>query len=136
MKKRVLFAFGAATLLCGVALPAFAQTAETDVLPSETFTDINVHNLPTPPVHPGRYTLPMRTVVVKDASLTSDSPLSDQFKYGSTEDLQRWAEAVRDCLKQKPVMARKVGDKEVRFVVNKAEGKLKLNANNKPVCIL
>lgn len=134
MKKRLLFAFSAATLLSGVALPAFAQTAETQVLPSETFTTINVQNLPTPPVLPGRFTLPIRTVVVKDASITSDTPLTDQFKLGTTEDLQRWAEAVRGCLKEKPLMARKVGDREVRFVVNKTEGKLKLNANNKPVC--
>lgn len=135
MKTRILTAFVAATtLLAGSAISASAQMAETDVLPSETYIEPRVLDLPTPPVLPAKYTLPMTILVVKDASITSDTPLADQYKYGTTEDLQKWAEAVRACLKDKPAMVRKVGDQEVRFVVNDTEGKVRLNANDKPVC--
>ena len=136
MNTRVLSALGAAAILAGVAFPATAQMAETDILPSETYIDTTVHNLPTPPVHPAKYTLPMKIMVVKDASITTDTPLADQYKYGTTEDLQKWAEAIRACLKDRPAMVRMVGDQSVRFVVNNTEGKIKLNANDKAVCPL
>jgi hypothetical protein len=134
MNTRILSGLGAAAILAGVSFPATAQTAQTEVLSSETFVEPSSLDLPTPPVLPARYTLPMRIVVVKDASITTNTPLADQFKYGTTEDLQKWAEAVRGCLKDKPAMVRQVGNKQARFVVNKSEGKIKLNSNDRPVC--
>lgn len=135
MKLHMLSPIGAAALVFASALTAMAQTAETQVLPSETYTNISTQMLPTPPVLTGKYTLPMKVVVAKDVSITSDAPLTDQYKYGKTEDLTAWSEAVRQCLKSRPVMVRVVGDQSLPFILNKEEGKLKLNANDKPVCI-
>ncbi len=129
MKTRVMSAFGAAALLMGATLPAFAQTAVTDVLYDEAITDIKTHNLPTPPVHPAKFTLPMNIQVVKDAAITTNTPITDQY----ATDLTKWAELVRESLKSKPVLVRVVGDQSVPFIVNGSEGKIKLNANDKPV---
>lgn len=130
MKMRVLSAFGAAAVLMGASLPASAQTATTPVLPDETITGVPSQKLPTPPVLTAKFTLPIVTQVAKDASITSNTPLTDQ--YGS--DYTKWAESVRECLKSKPILVRVVGDQSVPFVVNGSEGKLKLNANDKAVC--
>jgi hypothetical protein len=130
MKLRVLSAFSAVALLAGVSAPVFAQTAETQVLPEETITGVPSHTLPTPPVHPIKYTLPMDVRVVKDASITTNTVITD----ARGTELAAWAELVRQCLREKPVLVRVVGESQVPFIVNKAEGKLKLNANDKPVC--
>jgi hypothetical protein len=130
MKKSFLSVVSAAVVLAAGSLPAFAQTAQTDVLLDETITNVPTQKLPTPPVLTAKYTLPMVIQIVKDASITTDTPITDQYK----TDLPRWSEAVRACLKSKPVFVRVVGDKTVPFIVNGSQGTLKLNANNKPVC--
>jgi len=132
MKSSIVSAFTAAALLAGTAVSATAQTAVTDILPSETLTDVVTHNLPTPPVHPAKYTLPMTIKVVKDASITTSTPITDS----RGTDYKAWGEMVSECLKSKPMLVRVVGSKNVKFIVNKSEGKLKLNASDKPVCSL
>ena len=128
---RVLTAIGVVGALAGAALPAAAEvSAVTQILEKETYIEVAPHKLPTPPVHPALFTLPMNIVVVKDASITTNTPITDAV--GS--DYKTWAERVRECSMSKPILKRKVGDKELDFVVNGSEGKLKLNANDKPVC--
>jgi hypothetical protein len=129
MKMRVMSAFGVAALVVGASLPASAQTAETPVLPAETISGVTTHKLPTPPVHPAKYTLPMDIKVVKDPSITTNTPITDQY----AKDLAKWSELVRESLKSKPVLVRVVGEESVPFIVNGSEGKIKLNANDKPV---
>ncbi len=132
MKMRVLSAIGATAILMGASLPASAQTAETPVLPDETISGVPSQKLPTPPVLTAKYTLPMDIRIAKDAGITSNTLLTDQ--YGS--DYAKWAESVRECLKSKPILVRVVGEESVPFIVNGSEGKLKLNANDKAVCSL
>ena len=142
MKRYVVSAFTAAAVVIGASLTASAQTsttttttggqatAETQIFPQETITGVPKQDFPTPPVTPIRYTLPMDIKVTKDASVTTNTPITDQYP----SDLARWSELVSQCLKDKPMLVRVVDNQSVPFIVNKMEGKLKLNANDKPVC--
>ena len=105
-------------------------TAKTMVLDSETITGIKEVSFPTPPVTPAYFTLPIQVRVVKDASITSNTPITDK----SGADLSAWAAAIRACVADKPAFVRVVEDQEVPFMVNGGEGKVRLNANDKPVC--
>lgn len=87
-------------------------------------------DLPTPPVAPIYFTLPIELSIVKDPAVATDTPITDKL----TSDYTAWGAAIRDCYMQKPIFVRKVGDEQVPFVVGGSEGKIKLNANDKPVC--
>lgn len=148
MTMRLLSALTAAALMGMVSLPAMAQettetepqtepqattelTAETDVFPSETITGVEKFYMPTPPVGPIYFNLPMDIQVVKDDSVTTDTPITDQ--YGS--DLPKWIELVRGCLiNEKPDLVRVVEEEQAPFIINGTPGRIKLNANDKPVC--
>jgi len=137
MNLRNLSVLGVATVVTGFAIPGFAQTtapiaatAETPILPQETVSGVTSYTLPPYPVQPYYYTLPNNIVIVKDTSVTTNTPITD----AKGKDLAAWSESVRTCLKTKPVLVRVVGDKQVPFVVDKTPGTLKLNANDKPTC--
>ncbi|MGI0495202.1 hypothetical protein ACN4EG_25775 [Alkalinema pantanalense CENA528] len=116
------------------ALPARAAdmpTATTPALEKETITGARSVELPTPPVAPMYFTLPIEVKVVKDTSVTTDTPITDK----NSKDIAAWAAAVSACLKEKPALVRQVGEEQVPFDVNgTANGTIKLNANDKPVC--
>jgi hypothetical protein len=99
-------------------------------LEEESITGIKEVTLPTPPIAASKFTLPMQVQVVKEASVTSDTPITDQM----SKDIPNWGAAVSACLRDKPAFVRVVGDKQVPFMVNGTEGKIRLNANDKPVC--
>jgi hypothetical protein len=107
-----------------------AQTATTPALEEETITGARDVMLPTPPVTPKNFTLPIDIKVVKDASVTTDTPITDS----KGKDLAAWAAAVSACLKERPVLVRQVGEKQVPFKVGSGTETIKLNANDKPVC--
>lgn len=86
--------------------------------------------LPSTSNAPAKFTLPIQVAVVKDAAVTSDTPITDKM----SKDLTAWGAAVSACLQDKPAFVRVVEDKQVPFVVNGTEGKIRLNANDKPVC--
>ncbi|MGA7935276.1 MAG: hypothetical protein WCA35_17130 [Kovacikia sp.] len=129
MKMRIMSAFGIAALVLGASLSASAQTAETPVLPDETITGVPSQKLPIYPVLTSRFSLPIDVRIAKDTSITTDTPITDQY----AKDLTKWSELVRESLKSKPVLVRVVGSETVPFIVNGSEGKIKLNANDKPV---
>ncbi|HEY9908195.1 MAG TPA: hypothetical protein V6D18_11405 [Thermosynechococcaceae cyanobacterium] len=128
MLKKIAAA-GIVSLLVGSALPAAAQTATTPVLDEETITGARTGTLPTPPVVSAFFTLPIKTSVVKDASITTNTPITDK-----ATSVAAWGESIRACLKDKPQLVRDVKGKAVPFVVNGSEGRIKLNANDKSVC--
>jgi hypothetical protein len=133
MNMRILSVLGFASLIVGAALPAVAgPTATTKVLPSESATGVPSHKLPTPPVHPNAFTLPIDVQVAKDDSITSSTLITD--KYGIGSDIKVWGEDIRKCMMSTPKLERVVGKTKVPFVINGKEGVLKLNASNKPVC--
>lgn len=100
------------------------------VLEEETITGIKEMNLPSTANAPARFTLPIQVAVVKEAAVTSDTPITDKL----SKDLNAWGAAVSACLQDKPALVRVVDDKQVPFMVNGTEGKIRLNANSKPVC--
>lgn len=127
MNMRVLSVLGAAGMVAASSLPAAAvPTAVTEVLPGESLTGVMTHTLPTPPVHPARFTLPIDVAIVKD-----DTPITD--KYGIGSDIKVWAEDIRKCLYAKPKLVRMVGDKMVPFVINGDEGLIKMKGD-KAIC--
>ncbi|NJP10571.1 MAG: hypothetical protein HC866_14730 [Leptolyngbyaceae cyanobacterium RU_5_1] len=133
MNMRILSVLGAAGLMVGFSLPAGAvPSATTRVLDKETLTGIEGHDLPTPPVHPALFTLPIDVQVVKNDTITTDTPITDKF--GVATPVADWATAVRACLYAKPKLVRVVGKDSVPFVINKNEGTVVLNANGKAVC--
>jgi hypothetical protein len=133
MNMRVLSALGVASLIIGAALPAVAAPkATTRVLSSESATGVPSLALPTPPVLPNAFTLPIDVQVAKDDSITSSTLITD--KYGIGSDIKVWGEDVRKCMMATPKMERVVGKTRVPFVINGKEGTLKLNATGKSVC--
>lgn len=132
MNMRILSVIGAAGMMAATALPAAAvPKAETPVLPRESFVGTPSHTLPTPPVHPALFTLPIDVQVVKDSSITTDTPITD--KYGIGSDIKVWAEDVRKSLYGRPQLVRVAGKDSVPFVINGDKGVIKLNANNRAV---
>jgi hypothetical protein len=133
MNMRVLSVLGAAALVAGSSLPAAAQLkATTEVLPRESFVGTTSLTLPTPPVLPALFTSPITTVVVKDGSITSDTLITD--KYGVGSDIKTWGADVTKCLYSPARIVRVAGEKAVPFVINGADGVIKLNANGRAVC--
>jgi hypothetical protein len=133
MNMRVLSVLGIASLVVGAALPAVAAPkATTKILPSESATGVPSLTLPTPPVTPNAFTLPVDVQVAKDSSITSSTLITD--KYGIGSDIKVWGEDIRKCMMATPKMERVVGKTRVPFVINGKEGILKLNASDKPVC--
>lgn len=131
MNMRILSVLGAASMVAASSLPAAAvPKAETVVLPRETFVGTPSHMLPTPPVHPAMFTLPIDVVVAKDDSL-ADTPITD--KYGIGSDIKVWAEDIRKCLYARPVLMRVAGKDMVPFVINGDKGLIKMKGN-KAVC--
>ncbi len=100
------------------------------MLDDETLTGIKETTLPSTSSAPSKLTLPIQVAVVKEAAVTSDTPITDKM----SKDLTAWGAAVSSCLQDKPAFVRVVEDKQVPFMVNGTEGKIRLNANDKPVC--
>jgi len=132
MNKTALVSATVLAVALGSALPAAAQKATTAVLEGETLTGVPQFNMPTPPVGPLKFTLPIETEVVTDASVTTRTPITDQ----AGTDLPRWAELIRGCLKEKPALVRTVEEESVPFIVGGSEGRIKLNQGGFPVCPL
>lgn len=132
MNMRILPVVGAAAgMVAATALSAVAvPKAVTPVLPRETFTGTTSHTLPTPPVHPALFTLPIDVQVAKDESLSAN-PITD--KYGVGSDIKVWGEDIRKCLYARPVLVRVAGKDSVPFVINGDKGLIKLKGN-RAVC--
>ncbi|MBF2026644.1 MAG: hypothetical protein IGS48_07745 [Oscillatoriales cyanobacterium C42_A2020_001] len=131
MNMRILSVIGVAGMMAATSLPAAAvPKAVTPVLPRESFVGTESHTLPTPPVHPALFTLPIDVQVAKDDSL-ADNPITD--KYGIGSDIKVWAEDIRKCLYARPVLVRVAGKDSVPFVINGDKGLIKLKGT-KAVC--
>lgn len=100
------------------------------VLQEETITGITETTLPTTGNAPAKFTLPIEVAVVQEPSVTSDTPITDK----NSRDLAAWGAAVSACLQDRPALVRVVEDQKVPFMINGTEGKIRLNANGKPVC--
>jgi len=130
---RVLSVVGAAALVTGSSLPAFAgMKAVTPVLPRESFTGVTELTLPTPPVLPALFTLPINTMVAKDDSITSDTLITD--KYGVGSDIKTWGADVTKCLYSPAKIVRMAGKDAVPFVIDGQTGVIVTNANGRAVC--
>lgn len=131
MNMRILSVVGAAGMLAATSLPAAAvPSAVTPVLPRESYVGTPSHTLPTPPVHPALFTLPIDVQVVSDESLSA-TPITD--KYGIGSDIKVWAEDIRKCLYARPVLVRAAGSDRVPFVIAGDKGLIKLKSG-RAVC--
>jgi hypothetical protein len=104
--------------------------ATTTVLESETITGVQQVTLPESANTAAKFTLPIQIAVVQEAGATSDTPITDKM----SKDLSAWGAAVSACLQDKPAFVRVVDDKTAPYMVGGSEGKIRLNANNKPIC--
>jgi len=119
------------TLSIGYAATVSAAPLAVTTSPdSETIVGGRSVDLPTPPVAPIYFTLPIELSIVKDPAVTTNTPITDSLK----SDYAAWGAKIRACALQKPSFVRKVGDNQQPFVVGGSEGTIKLNANDKPVC--
>jgi hypothetical protein len=162
MNKYLNLAITAGAIACVVSMASnsFAQeettpkvpAAMTEILPQETITGYTSTELPPPPpVQPIYFTLPIDLMVVKDANITTDTPISDKYTAPETWDVKAWGAAVSSCLQQSPKLVRVVKMKsvpapegeettvpspmmEVPFMLGGKEGTIMLNANDKSVC--
>ncbi len=131
MLKKIA-ALGVATVALGIALPAHAQLAGTYSPDPETIVGGRDVSLPSVPVTPWRYALPMEIRIVQDSSITTNTPITDAL----SDDVSTWGEAVAGCLSQSPEMVRATRGGDQPFVVGGAAGNIRLNANSVPVCPL
>jgi hypothetical protein len=132
MNMRILSVLGTAGLIASVALPAVAvPKAVTPVLPRETFVGTPSLTLPTPPVMPAAFTLPIDVQIVKNDTITSDTPITDANGIGS--DIKVWGAEVQKALFARPKLVRVVGSESVPFVINGDAGSIVLNANGRAV---
>lgn len=98
---------------------------------------------------PRIFDFPILTNVATDTSVTTDHPITDQFRppaipQGVTADdvprirseytraLSAWAEAVRECIRKQPRLIRVSTNNPV--LINGREGTIVRNANNRAVC--
>lgn len=130
MLKRFAIAATVALSMGYAAAASAAPLAVTTSPDSETIVGGRAVDLPTPPVAPIYFTLPIELSIVKDPAITTNTPITDSV----TGNYAAWGEKIRACTLQKPVFVRKVGDAQEPFVVGGSEGTIKLNANDKPVC--
>jgi hypothetical protein len=100
------------------------------ILEDETITGVKEITLPGTATAAAKFTLPIEVAVVQEAGVTSDTPITDKM----SKDMSAWGAAVSACLQDKPAFVRVVDDQKVPFMVNGSEGKIRLNANGKPVC--
>ncbi len=132
MNMRILSVLGTASLVASVALPAVAvPKAVTPVLPRESATGVLFHTLPTPPVHPNAFTLPIDVQIVKNDTITSNTPITDKNGIGS--DIKVWGAEIQKAMYARPKLVRVVGKDAVPFVINGDEGAIVLNANGRAV---
>ncbi|WP_156120601.1 hypothetical protein [Neosynechococcus sphagnicola] len=103
--------------------------------------------------------MPWNIQVSSNATITSDTPITDTFKIVSFADYTRdgkmnlddlppfqeqysksilaWVEQMRECVAQKPNLYRIAEDgTQIPVTINKVTGKIFLNANKTPVCLL
>lgn len=130
MLNRFAIAATVALSMGYAATASAAPLAVTTSPDSETIVGGRSVDLPTPPVTPIYFTLPIELSIVKDPAITTNTPITDSVP----SDYPAWGEKIRACLLQKPVFVRKVGEGQEPFVVGGSEGTIKLNANDKPVC--
>jgi hypothetical protein len=121
---------GLAAVVLGATAPAWAQGAQTYSPDEETITGGREVYLPSVPLTPYYYALPMQISVVQDSSITTNTPITNQMAL----DVPRWEEAVRGCLYQKPRMVRRTVSGDVPFIVGGNQGTIVLNSNGRPVC--
>lgn len=130
LKKIALI--GAAAAAIGFALPANAELADTYSPDPETIVGGRDVSLPSVPVTPWRYALPMEIRIVQDPSITTNTPITDAL----SDDVSAWGEAVAGCLNQSPEMVRETRGGDQPFIVGGAVGTIRLNSNSVPVCPL
>lgn len=127
---RKIAILGVAAAAIGFALPASAELAETYSPDEETIVGGRDVSLPSIPVTPWRYALPMEISIVQDASVTTDTPITDVM----SEDVAAWGEAVAGCMSLSPEMVRETRGGDQPFIVSDATRTINLNANSTPVC--
>ncbi|MEM9446907.1 MAG: hypothetical protein AAGA75_00055 [Cyanobacteria bacterium P01_E01_bin.6] len=127
---RKIAILGVAAAAIGFALPANAELAETYSPDEETIVGGRDVSLPSIPVTPWRYALPMEISIVQDASVTTDTPITDAM----SEDVAAWGEAVAGCMSLSPEMVRETRGGDQPFIVSDATRTINLNANSTPVC--
>ncbi|MCO6936061.1 hypothetical protein LVR26_29025, partial [Pseudomonas aeruginosa] len=87
---KTIAAASVVAILVGSVLPASAQTAKTPSPDAETITGARTVSLPTPPVAGAYFTLPIKTSIAKDASITTNTPITDK-----ATSVAAWGEAIR-----------------------------------------
>ena len=131
MLKKIV-ALSIATAAVGFALPASAELADTYSPDEETIVGGRDVSLPSVPVTPWRYALPMEISIVQDASITTNTPITDAM----SDDVAAWGEAIAGCMVQSPEMIRETSGGDQPFIVGDSVGTINLNANSIPVCPL
>ncbi len=88
---------------------------------------------PTGRVLPLRFSLPIETVMFQDTKITTNTPITDAI--GTTRnasELVRWAEAIGQCLQEKPKLVRVLTGNTI--YINGVEGSIVQNSRGTLVC--
>ncbi|NEQ99427.1 MAG: hypothetical protein F6K30_22440 [Cyanothece sp. SIO2G6] len=129
---KALVTLGVVAATTCVALPAIAQGADTYAPDEETIVGGRDVSLPSKPVTPWSYALPMVIEIVQDSSITTNTPITDAM----SDDVAVWGEAIRGCLAQSPELLRQTRGGDQPFITGNTVGTINLNANSVSVCDL
>jgi len=144
MKAKSLLGLCAAAAVVAVPLSASAVDVEVDG------PKLRYNDLPAIPVLPKKFVFPILTEMVSDPSITTNSPIADQYPPPPIPDrvtlddlpgiraeyttvLNTWYEKVRECLQEKPKLIRVATGEPILF--EGKEGTIVLNSSDRPVCI-
>ncbi|HEY9621748.1 MAG TPA: hypothetical protein V6C78_15415 [Crinalium sp.] len=121
---------------------------------TSTRVQIEGQELPVPGVLPRDFTFPIRTEVVTDAAIATDTPITDQayptfsprtsvgtleelarYREARTAAIQVWGEQVRGCLQESPrLVSLKPDGQSILVLFNGNPGRIVRNANGRLVC--
>ena len=141
--KSKLFWSVCTVLVASLPIPAFAQTSS-PTSPQAGFDykggSMKYQLLPgriQDRSLPKAFDFPIITNVATDTSITSDFPITEQFRApaGRTEytgALTAWAASIRECLAKQPRLIRASTKNPIQ--INGTVGTIVRNANNRAVC--
>lgn len=138
MKISKLMCLGA-LLAVAVPLPAFAQKATSSHTIQVDYKEMTLGGKefigprqaiignPVDRALPMRFEYPLYTEIGKNASIKTNTPITDQ-----TSTISEWQQKVTACLKQKPRLVRTLTGNTI--LIDGQEGKIVKNSNGKLVC--
>jgi hypothetical protein len=105
-----------------------------ETTPTKPSTEMQAPLTPAPPTETQPAVPSTSTPVTTPSAQVKPTEMTAKTTVLKEETITGIKEVSRACAMDKPAFVRVVGDQQVPFVINGTEGKVRMNANDKPVC--